>query len=357
MEAQAAAISEGYKTTTSPAALTDYLVYNLDSYNNTERLSALFLLQQLGAKADFRSQIDTLERHKLTPYERLRLTELKQRLGMRLQLDTLVAQQQHSLMGNIYWGNESYAFFDNAIQSTLCMYRILKKAGGYEDLLPRIRNYFLESKKSGGWRNTYESSLILETILPDLLAADPQPKPATLTIQGDTSFTTTSFPFAATLRGGTAVTVTKQGAMPVYFTAYQQYWDTTAAKASANFTVKTSFNGDSTAAVLKAGKPVVLQVTVTVKETADYVMVEIPIPAGCSYENKNAGYQSGEVHREYFKHKVSIFCNQLYKGKHTFTVNLLPRYTGMYTLNPAKAEMMYFPVFNGHEAIRKLRIE
>jgi hypothetical protein len=35
---------------------------------------------------------------------------------------------------------------------------------------------------------------------------------------------------------------------------------------------------------------------------------------------------------------------------------LLPRYTGVYTLNPAKAEMMYFPVFAGREAIKKVVI-
>ncbi|KAA2239922.1 TonB-dependent receptor plug domain-containing protein [Chitinophaga agrisoli] len=357
IEAKMAALQAGYLVSTHTNTFTDYLVYNLDSYSDTEKLSALFLLQQLGAKPDFKRYMDTLERHPLTTYERLRLIELKQRLGMPVQLDTLIARQQHSLMGNIYWGNEGYAFFDNSIQITLSMYRILKKAGGYETLLPRIRNYFLEIRKGGEWRNTYESSMILETILPDLLAANPDLQPSTLTVQGDTTLTTTRFPFAATIRGGAAITISKQGAMPVYFTAYQRYWDTTAASASANFTVHTSFDGNAAATVLKAGKPVVVTVAVQVKETADYVMIEIPIPAGCSYVNKGQSYQSGEVHREYFKQKVSIFCSKLYKGNHSFTIQLLPRYTGTYTLNPAKAEMMYFPVFNGREGIRKLRIE
>lgn len=66
---------------------------------------------------------------------------------------------------------------------------------------------------------------------------------------------------------------------------------------------------------------------------------------------------NNEVHREYFKNKVSIFCSSLSKGKHEFTISLLPRYTGAYTLNPAKAEMMYFPIFNGREALKKVNIK
>jgi uncharacterized protein YfaS (alpha-2-macroglobulin family) len=97
-------------------------------------------------------------------------------------------------------------------------------------------------------------------------------------------------------------------------------------------------------------------VSVSVKAAADYVMIEIPIPAGCSYNDKAQSYQNNEVHREYFKNKVSIFCSALDAGNYEFTVSLLPRYSGRFILNPAKAEMMYFPVFNGREALKKVLI-
>jgi hypothetical protein len=41
---------------------------------------------------------------------------------------------------------------------------------------------------------------------------------------------------------------------------------------------------------------------------------------------------------------------------HKFTINLEPRFTGKYTLNPAKAEMMYFPVFYGREEMKRTSI-
>ncbi|MFV0605382.1 MAG: hypothetical protein ACK5NK_06015 [Niabella sp.] len=70
-----------------------------------------------------------------------------------------------------------------------------------------------------------------------------------------------------------------------------------------------------------------------------------------------AGWGNNEVHREHFKNKVSIFCSSLKKGNYTFIVSLLPRFTGSYHLNPAKAEMMYFPVFYGRERMKKVQIE
>jgi uncharacterized protein YfaS (alpha-2-macroglobulin family) len=237
------------------------------------------------------------------------------------------------------------------------MYRMLRKAGGHDALLQSIRSYFLEKRSSSHWRNTYESALILETILPDLLADKATGKPASLTIDGPQHIQTSSFPYTTTVKGGSALTVNKQGRMPVYFTAYQQHWDPAPDNVAGNFTVHTVFEKQGRSVTrLDAGTPVTLKATVQVKADADYVMIEIPIPAGCSYQDKAQSYRNNEVHREHFKNKVSIFCSSLAKGTYTFNVSLLPRYRGVYTLNPAKAEMMYFPVFYGREALRKVSI-
>ena len=107
---------------------------------------------------------------------------------------------------------------------------------------------------------------------------------------------------------------------------------------------------------LRAGESVTLTATVTADSDAEYVMIEIPVPAGCSYDSKEQGGFRQETHREYYKEKVAVFCNRLAKGKHTFTVKLLPRYTGSYHLNPARAELMYFPVFFGRETMKKCGI-
>lgn len=85
-------------------------------------------------------------------------------------------------------------------------------------------------------------------------------------------------------------------------------------------------------------------------------MIEVPIPSGCSYED-NQQAMAFETHREYFKDKVVIFCEQLPEGTHSFTIKLNPRYSGSYTLNPACIKLMYFPMINAHEGIKKVVIK
>ena len=111
--------------------------------------------------------------------------------------------------------------------------------------------------------------------------------------------------------------------------------------------MKTSLKGLKADAVLKAGVSVEMLVEVEVKADADFVIIEVPIPASCSYE----------VHREYFRDKVSITSNRLPTGKYTYTIKLLKRYTDTYTINPAKAELMYFPAFYGREKLKQFTIK
>lgn len=349
----------GYAVAINKQRIIDYLTLTLDNCRGTEKLSGLFLLRRLGATADYKTYLDTIERRGVASlYERLRLTELQQQLGWKPAMDMLIAKQQHTVFGNVYWGEDGYRFFDNAVQNTLIMYRLLKQAGGHEALLKKIRNYFLEKKKSGYWRNTYESSLIISTILPDLVAERPAANPATLIIRGNETMRITSFPYEVQMGGNETLAVSKQGGMPVYFTAYRRYWNSAPDRVDGNFVVRSSFERNGQAvSMLRAGQPVTLEVRVEVKAAADYVMIEIPIPAGCSYYEKGQSLGGVEVHREYFKNKVSIFCSSLGRGEHRFSVMLQPRYAGMYHLNPARAELMYFPVFSGREGMKRVGIE
>ncbi len=85
-------------------------------------------------------------------------------------------------------------------------------------------------------------------------------------------------------------------------------------------------------------------------------MINVPIPGGCSYADKPA-YFRNETHREYFKHETAIFSEKLSKGTYQFEISLLPRYSGTYTLNPAKVELMYFPTFMANTEVSTVRIE
>jgi TonB-dependent SusC/RagA subfamily outer membrane receptor len=362
IEALLDAEKSGYTINLNKQALTSYLIYQLSHYNGMNKLEALLLLKRIDAKVDYKTSLDLYEKEikssksKVILHEKLKLWKLKQEIGLTVSSDSLLPYKHATMFGNMYFGNHNYEFFDNSIQNTLLAYAIIKAESKHPEWLTKIRNFLLEQRKDGNWRNTYESSLILETLLPELLKEGVKPKPAKLTLATDKKEVINNFPYTTILNPEVKLQVQKEGDFPVYITAYQQFWNAEPERVSKDFSVDTWFENKAGSKIefLKGGEAVVLKVKI--KAVADFVMVEIPIPAGCSYDEKEQSYWGQEVHREYFKDKVTIFCRKLKEGNYTFSVKLMPRYDGNYILNPAKVEMMYFPVFYGREKIKKVRI-
>jgi uncharacterized protein YfaS (alpha-2-macroglobulin family) len=87
---------------------------------------------------------------------------------------------------------------------------------------------------------------------------------------------------------------------------------------------------------------------------ADYVMIEVPIPAGCTYKEKQQA--DWNVHREYLRNAVVLFAERIAKGSHTYSIELEPRYSGVFTINPAKVSLMYFPTFFGRNEVKRISI-
>ncbi|MNS27972.1 Alpha-2-macroglobulin family protein [compost metagenome] len=347
--------------------LIDELMYRFTRESVEEKIRTVKLLQALEAKPDFNRMISQIEdsistmKFKPSDYTLLNLMHIKQSLGLKVDIEVLKQKHKSTMFGNWYWGNNGYHMFNNSIQETLLSYKILKSANTDDHLLTKIRNYFFEQRKDGKWRNTYESSLILETLLPDLLKDSSSLKPVKLVLNDNKNETVEKFPYETSYEPSATITVNKTGTLPAYITAYQQNWNKNPMKSNKDFEVRTWFEkNNKEISFLAAGDKVVLQAVVKVKADAEYVMIEIPIPSGCSYGDKeNYSYyrNSSETHREYLKNKVSIFCTKLTQGTYTYTINLIPRFGGRYILNPAKAEMMYFPVFFGREEMKKVDIK
>lgn len=361
VEALLMAEEQGYKTQLNKDILYRYLLGKIADAGARADINMIRLLHVLDRNHSIKDWVKLKEtdstylKKKKTLYDWMQMAQMKQIAGMPIETDSLMKYQKATLFGGLYWGEDRYHLWNNSIQNTLMAYRILKADGGHERQLARIRQYFLEQRRNGQWRNTYESSLILETILPDLLKDGEKPKPASIQVNGES---VDQFPFEKQYAAGEKITVNKQGNMPVYLTAYQQFQNKQPEKVSKDFDVKSYFmqNG-SEVKELKGGKTTILRVEVTARADAEYVMVEVPIPSGCSYENKRQSFWGVETHREYFKNKTSIFCTRLSQGKYVFDIELMPRYSGVYNLNPAKAEMMYFPVFYGREGMKKVAIK
>lgn len=353
-EALIQAKKEGFKVNANFRLLPPRLLQQYEKLYYRDKISVVRLLKTIDSISDYKSFIDKIYVGSTDTVGRYELMELKQSFGLPFNRDILLSERKTTLFGNAYWGQEGYSLSDDAISATLVAYRILRKDNPSNAMLPGIVNYFLERRGSGQWRNTFESCRILEAILPDMVRNNQISKSPTLGFTGALDSSKVVFPFTCEIRPEKSLTISKKGNAPVYFTVYQQFANTSPEPVDKDFTVTTSFEGNNN--MLQAGKPVKLIATVSVKKTAEYVMIEIPIPAGCSYNEKNST-NGNESYREYYKEKVSIFCTRLPQGKYVFEVNLLPRYNGVYHLNPAKAELMYFPVFFGREGMKEVTIQ
>ncbi len=384
IEALLQAQEAGYAVSLKTDLLTNYLVYQLASSKTSfdERVRMLKLLNKLKSTVNFQKHVTALDtffvpkksiilKNKLgytqvieppkpTFYQYLQRLELRQLLGFAISVDTIFKIRQQTMFGSSYWGRSAYHPYINEVQTTLLVYRILKTQGGHADELRRIRNYFFEKRETGYWRNTYESAQILETILPDVLGTETSIRKSELVIaNGATTQIIKEFPHEMEVAANSILMVSKTGTLPVYITGYQQFHNHRPEKAEKEFVVTTRLKGlGSSDKLLKKGEKITLQATVYVTKDADYVLVEIPIPAGCSYDGENASlYHRNETYRESFRHKTAIYCTRLTQGTYTFTVDLVARYTGTYTINPAKAELMYFPTFFGRNEVKKVQVK
>ncbi|GGK62539.1 carboxypeptidase-like regulatory domain-containing protein [Rufibacter glacialis] len=358
-EALVMARQEGYSTSFKKEPLIAFLTFHVEKKDTPDKIRALEILQKLEANVDFPAYMAKLEKQPNPALEdQLRLTRLRQKLQLPAPLDTLQHYRRTTTLGGLHWGEDKFSLFDNHISNTLLAYEILKASGGHERDLVKIQAFLLNERRTGYWRNTYESARILETLLPDLVKEKGQTAENRLFLTaGGVNTTLKKFPVDTTFTSTQPLTIQKQGSLALYLTAYQNEWIAQPARVDKDFVVRTSFAHTKQAkATLTAGKPVEMEVEIEVKADASYVMIEVPIPAGCTYDTK-ASWGRHEAHREYFRHKVSIFSNHLSKGKYTFTIQLLPRYKGTYTLNPAKAELMYFPTFFGREGVKEVDVK
>ncbi|MCB8999317.1 MAG: carboxypeptidase-like regulatory domain-containing protein [Bacteroidales bacterium] len=360
LEALTAAQKQGYDTKINKAQVTENLVWEYE--NSTDfytRLRILKILRLLDAQISYNSYITNLESsQKLSFNGLLQIIELKQQCNIKCNTDTLKYYQRRTLFGNIYYSDENNesSILLNDIQNSLLAYKILKADSIDNSVtLLKMRNYFLENRKTGYWRNTYESAKIIETILPDLIAGKSKMVKPSLVLKGDVSKTVTEFPFEMKAKPQQSIEISKTGDSPVYFTSYQRYWNSSPKLTKSDFEINTNFVNDSSS-ILIAGKETALIANVIVKKDAEFVMINIPIPGGCSYADKKNNFRN-ESYREYFKNETTIFCEKLPKGSYAFEIKLKPRFTGSYTLNPAKVELMYFPTFNANNDIRKVMIK
>ncbi|MEM1214478.1 MAG: carboxypeptidase-like regulatory domain-containing protein, partial [Bacteroidota bacterium] len=340
-----------------------YLLTELEQSEKQPQLDLLHFFAERDQPLDYAfylQRFDDLERNLSSELTYRRIQQLA---DLPYHLDSLLAWRKTTLTGAHFWGQKQHWYSPVLYQptrSTLLAYQLLREADVKVDLAA-IQQFFLEpiaddqrSRTLSLGRNTYEKSLLIQTLLADVLQEN-TPLQVQYTL-GKQATTVRDFPTQTTLSTD-EVSFKKMGDGPAFVSYYQSYWDEDPKASNAGFALRQAFlQGGRAVQQLQTDEPTHLKTTVKLAGAGEYVLVEIPVPAGCSYGDKVFKEHPGEVHREYLRDRVAIYCTYLPAGEHTFTVPLVPRYPGRYYLNPAHAELMYRPGINGYTAGRYVTI-
>lgn len=304
----------------------------------------------------FQNKIKSDKRVRLV--DNLHRIELMQLLGIPCKIDTILKWKKETILGGIYWSDKSVGLFSNEVEASLSAYRIFSKDSAYHQYLPLIRRYLLSRRNHDAWGNTYNSIRCLDVLVADWFKDHPKDADNKINFKGDLKAEMKGSSIDTVFQAKDGLTITQSGNMPSFISAWQSQWIAKPKAVEKDFKLSSKLiqSGKETKIVQLGGK-LVLQINLSIKKDADYVMLEVPIPAGCTYADKGQNKGQEEVHREYFKEKCCIFFHRLKAGTRVVEIELTPRYAGKYTLNPAKAELMYFPTFMGRNEIKSIQLK
>ncbi|MGK0391465.1 MAG: hypothetical protein ACI94Y_004230, partial [Maribacter sp.] len=348
IEALQMAEKAGFKSDALDNAL-DYIAQRNHFADYTNQLKAMSLLIADSTTVDIEllSKYDTLE---LNTSDFLMLNKVKQQLGQQVDLDSIKNLMTTTTHGGKYINSRNYWYY-NKVNNTLLAYDIFK-ADENTEMTDAIELYFYSKRDHRGWTNTIHAAQILSRLLPETKVGKMESK-----IFVDEK-EIKEFPYLAEMNQE-KVSIRQEGVLPYFVNVSQEIFIKNPVAKHDVFKVEYSFSQEKKEVeFLEKSVPTELIVNINAKEEGDYIMIEIPIPAGCSYGKKIQNKWRGiESHREYHKEKVVIFCTSLPVGENTFKINLEPRYTGKYILNPIKVEEMYAPTIFGRNGVGRLEIK
>jgi hypothetical protein len=143
------------------------------------------------------------------------------------------------------------------------------------------------------------------------------------------------------------------GSAPLFVNYYQTSFEESPDKEHEKMRISTWFlENNQPVEQLGVGQIIEMQIEIEVDERANYLMVEAPIPAGCTYATRQ--FPTYATHREDFRDRCVLYFENLSPGKHKFTIPLEVRFAGKFYVNPARFGSMYFKQFESFNAGREV---
>ena len=355
---------EGFSTSIKYDIWANSYLNRLQKDRPNNNLNLLEFVQEIDSSLNIQDQINSLDTfHFWSIHEQLRIMKMRQSAGMSIDVDSLMKLSRRDSYGQRYWPNSNSSLYrwsvsEGDVPNTLIAYQILEEAGKSQKELQPILSFLMSQRTSNGWGNTFITAKVLETLVPTI-GRNSFNKVENMTISVNGVSGTYLIDSTIQFPAGEKLALIREGQGLFYFSAWQNWLEKKPEAIDSLFEVQTEFRQNGKLVnQLVAGQAVKMHIRVNVKHDGEFLNMDVPIPSSCSYLNKNTGYYASRnpFYREYFREKVVFYFRQLRQGEYEFEIELLPRYTGSFTLNPVRMENMYFPVLAGQNQVDRVEI-
>jgi hypothetical protein len=272
-------------------------------------------------------------------------------------LSFLEKVRRETVLGGVYFtsGAEWWHIKQTDMQTTLLAYDLLTRDTTQTIARPElIRRYFYEYLSLNAPLNTFQTASVLNALA---FYSEPERRNedrAKMIISGATETVIDTFPYRKILAAGDmTVTLRNTGDMPLFLSLGSKLFIEDPAEDTTDFRVTTRWSVPGNE--VRSGIPVTLTARVEFFKSAEFIVIEIPVPSGFAYNDKKGSWP-GEVHREFYRDHVAIFIRHASPGTRTFEISLMPRFTGNFIMNPAKVSLMYFPVIYSNNELKKITV-
>jgi hypothetical protein len=306
-----------------------------------ERLQYLVCLKNINLKLNYDSMLRAVDFASLDKSGKLQYWRLQQMLGKNVPYNEINGMANVSFEGNLYipgtWDWRCAPITDDAA-NTYKAWEILFNGNQHAERRTTMLQYLLMEapNTSNSWIKATEG-LVQEASKKGQLNANFSPE---VTVNG-VLLNNSKWPVTYHLKPGESITMKHKGA-PVYVAANSTWYTYKPKSDSTQFAINVkvpTIKGN----VFAAGEPVEMKVMVFAKRGQSNTVIEVPIPAGCVYGNKIQDENPYETYREYKSDRVLIFSDDLPFGYHTYTISLIPKFSGSFNTAPARAALLFYP--------------
>lgn len=323
-----------------------YYEKQLPSLYGEEALDALLLLTKLSRPVNHDEFLPRIQSASLSLQGQIKYGLLMGLLMRPVEPKAVLTHLQPSAMGNISVGSDQQYVYkfnpycDNA--ATTYMAWEWLRLNNSEPELRKLMAQWMANEAGSSARNIARASTML---LSELKLEYKGELKTNITVNGqivDVDKTAVTFAVPA----NDSLILAHSGAE--IYVLHRKEWATYTPKSdTTSFTIHHSFERSQT---LHEGENFKFKATVFAKRSHGNVVVEIPIPAGVVFAQKNQKEHSFESYREYKEDRVIIYLSQMPFGYTEFHLELLPKFTGTFQIPPARAALLYYPEVAGYTA-------